>query len=138
MKEKNPRYSEPAKTGHTIFLTHGFWKNPICPHHGKRAILREPYDEIGCARWFCIDCVAKALYEISRENRHMRRILKVVGEKLGKQKLKELLKCETFNFKFLWHPVSGEFNAEAVEAVRNLFADKIDLRKHFFRNKSNC
>lgn len=57
------RHSERVNTGHTILLTMGFRKNPICPHHGKRAIIREPYDEIGCTRWFCIDCIAKAIYE---------------------------------------------------------------------------
>ena len=63
MGEQKPRYSKAAKTGHTIFLTLGFRKNPICPHHNKRAIICEPPDEIGAQRWFCIDCILVSLYE---------------------------------------------------------------------------
>jgi len=64
MKMKcDDRYSEPAKTGHIISLTIGFKKNPICPHHGKHAIIVESYDEIGSRRCFCIDCICKAIYE---------------------------------------------------------------------------
>jgi pentatricopeptide repeat protein len=62
-KEKDWRRSEPAKTGHTIYLPTKFRDNPICPHHGKKAIIREPYDELGATRWFCIDCIAHAIYD---------------------------------------------------------------------------
>jgi len=124
-KEKNPRYSEPVKTGHTIYLTIGFRKNPICPYHGKRAIIREPYDEVGCTRWFCIDCVAKALYEISLENKHMRRILKVLGEKFGKKRLKEVLERKEPNFKIIWHPVTGKYSRVGIESLKNLFMDEV-------------
>lgn len=63
MNEENPRYSDTASTGHRVFLTYGFRKNPICPIHKKRAIIREPYDEIGVCRWFCIDCILNAIYK---------------------------------------------------------------------------
>jgi pentatricopeptide repeat protein len=63
-KEKDWRRSEPAKTGHTILLPTKFRDNPTCPHHGKKAIIREPYDELGGTRWFCIDCIAHAIYDI--------------------------------------------------------------------------
>jgi len=58
---RSPRYSEPVKTGHRILLTRSFRRNPVCPHHNKEAIIREPYDEIGATHWYCIDCIATAL-----------------------------------------------------------------------------
>jgi len=48
-------------TGHQILLI--TTNTPECPHHKKRAIFRERYDEIGVTRWFCIDCVAHAIYD---------------------------------------------------------------------------
>jgi len=60
---KDFRFSKRVITGHTIHLTTSFKNNPICPLHNKRAIICEPPDEIGCRRWFCIDCVAIAIYE---------------------------------------------------------------------------
>jgi hypothetical protein len=60
-EEKNPRLSERV-SGHVIYLTKGFRKNPICPHHGKRAIICELPDELRRRRWYCIDCIARAIY----------------------------------------------------------------------------
>jgi len=58
------RLSKKAKTGHVIYLGTKFRDNPICPHHGKKAIICEvPRDELGGTRWFCIDCVSTAIYE---------------------------------------------------------------------------
>jgi len=121
MKEKrNFRVSERVKTGHIIYLCQSFKNNPICPHHGKRAILCEPPDEIGARRWFCIDCVAKALYEVTRENKYMRRILKAVGKQKVKEALKTL-KAHEFDFRLVWHPVSGRYDPTALRNVRKLF-----------------
>jgi hypothetical protein len=61
--KKDWRRSERVKTGHTILLPTKFRDNPICPHHGKKVIIREPYDELGVTRWFCIDCIAHAIYD---------------------------------------------------------------------------
>jgi len=58
----DPKSSSVMTTGHQIFLTLKK-TNPTCPHHKKRAILHEPPDEIGSMRWFCIDCVAHAIYD---------------------------------------------------------------------------
>jgi hypothetical protein len=62
-EERDWRTSERASTGHRIYLPTSFRRNPICPHHGKRAILCEFPDELGCRRWFCIDCVVHAIYD---------------------------------------------------------------------------
>jgi len=61
---KNFRLSKKVKTGHMIYLDYKFKDHPICPHHGKKAIICEvPRDELGETRWFCIDCIATAIYE---------------------------------------------------------------------------
>ena len=45
-------------------------KNPICPHHNKRAIFCEPILlEDGSQGWFCIDCVMEAIMKAWKFNR---------------------------------------------------------------------
>lgn len=56
-------HSTVMKSGHMISIRDFKLSNPICPIHGKRAIISEPFDEIGVQRWFCIDCVAHAIYD---------------------------------------------------------------------------
>ena len=56
--------SRMPKTGHRVHMIEQAqvkWA-PICPIHKKPAIAKEPYDELMCTRWYCIDCIAYALY----------------------------------------------------------------------------